>query len=87
MSARHAAGSPKLWSLFIVLQALIPSVSGLPVAPVKSLHNLPGYAQVYLAGGACVIWRSDDWSSADLQAEATVGAGSSCQHEPLKCAC
>jgi hypothetical protein len=87
MGPRCAAVAPKLCSIFIVLHAVIASASGLAASPVKSLHNLPGHAQVYLAARACVAWRIDEWRNKDLQAEATVGEGSSCQQETLKCAC
>lgn len=87
MCARGAAASPRLWGIVILLHAVITFASGLEAAPVKSLHNLPGHAQVYLGAGACVAWRIDDWQTADLQAEATVGEGSSCQQKTLKCAC
>jgi hypothetical protein len=87
MSARGAAASLRLWDIVVLLQAVIASASGLAAAPVKSLHNLPGHAQVYLAAGACVAWRIDDWRHADLRAEATVGEGSPCQQNTLKCAC
>lgn len=86
MGARRAAVLPKLCSIVILLH-VITTASGLAVAPVKSLHNLPGHAQVYLGAGACVAWRIDGWQTADLQAEAAVGEGSSCQQETLKCAC
>ena len=87
MSARGAAASPRLWGIVILLQAVIASASGLAATPGTSLHNLPGHAQVYLAAGACVAWRVDDWRYADLNAEVTVGEGSSCPQETLKCAC
>ena len=87
MGARCAAVLPKLCSIFVVLQAVIASACGVAASPVKALHNLPGHAQVYLAAGACVAWRIDDWQTGIIQADATVGEGSSCQQATLKCAC
>ena len=87
MGTRGAVVSPKLCGIIIVLHAVIASASGLAAAPVKSLHNLPGHAQVYLAAGACVAWRINDKQKGNLYAEATVVEGSPCQRETLKCAC
>lgn len=87
MGTRGAAVSPKRFGIVIVLHAVIASASGLAAAPVKSLHNLPGDAQVYLAAGACVDWPIDGWRDADLHAEATVVEGSPCHQETLKCVC